>query len=110
MNDKLMVFDWAGGDQYHLRYRLSVENDETNDYRIRMIYDPSDEGWSDNIRGRTAMRLRDYGNGVKIKYGNKKIDLDYSEICELFMLLEYYFKHSGVSDEEATVTKFLPVE
>lgn len=111
-----MVFDWASSDGYHSRYCLSTENDAPYTGQVRMTYDPTDLGWSEHIRGSTAMCLVDDGNGVCIHVNDEndendeKYSFDYSQLCELYMLLTYYFFHSGLSDENAVLSKFLPVK
>ena len=109
-NNPYMVFDWASSDGYHSRYCLSTESDAPYTGQVRMTYDPTDLGWTEHTRGSTTMRLVDNGNGAYIHTNDEKYSFDYSELCELYMLLTYYFFHSGLSDENAVLSKFLPVE
>lgn len=57
--------------------------------QVQMTYG-SDSGWMNHIKGTEAASLRDNGNGVKLKIGNKIVKLDYSEIAQIQALLLYY--------------------
>jgi hypothetical protein len=48
------------------------------------------DNWREELRGKTAAKIRDAGNGVKIKVGKNTITLDYSEVRELYILLAAY--------------------
>jgi len=52
-------------------------------------------GWTPHTQGVEAARLKDTGDDVKIKVGNKKITLDYSELEEVFLLLTFYNNENG---------------
>ena len=51
-----------------------------------LTYDPSDEYWVDEVKGKVAYKIVDNGNGLEITQ-NKKNFLNYSEVAELKFLL-----------------------
>jgi len=57
-----------------------------NDGKIELKYSSSSD-WSENIVGNICAKLKDDGNGIKIKLGEKKIKLTYNELRELKCLL-----------------------
>jgi hypothetical protein len=57
-----------------------------NDDMVELKYSTSSD-WSENIVGDICAKLKDDGNGIKIKLGNKKINLSYNELRELKCLL-----------------------
>jgi len=57
-----------------------------NDTIIELKYSNSSD-WSEKIQGTNCAILKDNGNGIKIKVGNKKIKLTYNELRELKCLL-----------------------
>jgi hypothetical protein len=57
-----------------------------NDDNIELKYSNSSD-WSDSIMGNICATLKDNGNGIKIKVGDKKIKLTYCELRELKCLL-----------------------
>ena len=56
------------------------------DKKYELKYSNSSD-WSENIVGNVCAKLKDDGNGVKIKLGEKKIKLSYNEVRELKCLL-----------------------
>jgi hypothetical protein len=56
------------------------------DKKYELKYSNSSD-WSENIVGNICAKLKDDGNGVKIKVGDKKIKLSYNEVRELKCLL-----------------------
>ena len=77
-------------------YEVEAEKHNRNDVRIKLKFAADDPEWTDSVRGKTAVKLKDNGNGVKITFRNwlpdirKVIFLDYSELVELKMLIEAY--------------------
>ena len=59
-----------------------------NDGIIELKYSNTSD-WSENIMGNICAKLKDDGNGIKIKLGEKKIKLTYNEVRELKCLLLY---------------------
>jgi hypothetical protein len=57
-----------------------------NDDVVELKYSNSSD-WSENIVGNICAKLKDDGNGIKIKLGEKKIKLSYNELRELKCLL-----------------------
>lgn len=56
------------------------------DKKYELIYSNSSD-WSGNIVGNVCAKLKDDGNDIKIKLGDKKIKLSYNELRELKCLL-----------------------
>ena len=117
-----MTYDLDPGDGCHSRYQFKVERDKQNDSRVRMVFDPSDSEWDYNTRGKTAARLIDDGNGIKVVFdipnevegGKTKVTLDYSQVYEMYMLLDYFIHYSGIVDSHLPnppiINKSRPVE
>lgn len=61
-----------------------------------------DSNWVDRIRGTEIMSATDTGNGVNIKSQDNfgKIKLNYAEVYELYILLDYYFKDMNAAYSE----------
>jgi len=57
-----------------------------NDKKIELKYSNTSD-WSENIVGNICAKLKDDGDYIKIKIGNKKIKLDYNEFLELKCLI-----------------------
>jgi hypothetical protein len=57
-----------------------------NDDLIELKYSNSSD-WSESIVGNICAKLKDNGNAIKIKLGDKKIKLSYNELRELKCLL-----------------------
>lgn len=58
------------------------------------------ELWASSARGEAVFKLEDHGNGVKINGGNINLDLDYSQILQLHILLRLKFEtDSNMSNE-----------
>jgi len=57
-----------------------------NDKKIELKYSNSSV-WSENIVGNVCAKLKDDGDYIKIKIGNKKIKLDFNEFLELKCLI-----------------------
>lgn len=89
-------------------YDAEVTRNDPNDHRIKMKYHENGHGWTDLVRGKTAVKLHDDGDGVTIKFRGKKksVRLDYSQLVELSILLDYYHENSGLDDSSYDVTKF----
>jgi len=60
---------------------------------IHVIYSEFDSSWTDKVKGKEAVRIHNNGNGVSIKFADKKkpIRLDYCQLCQLDILLQSYF-------------------
>lgn len=64
----------------------------TTDKRNIQLNYSKEEGWSEKIKGKEIGTLEDDGNGVKIDIGNTKLQLDYDELVELYVLLDLKIK------------------
>lgn len=62
--------------------------------------------WSENIIGNICAKLKDDGNDIKIKLGDKKIKLTYNEVRELKCLL-LYENDEHIEIRETKTTKML---
>ena len=45
------------------------------------------EIWNDSAKGEFVGQLKDTGNNIKLRIGDKKLKLDYSEFCDLLDLM-----------------------
>jgi hypothetical protein len=57
-----------------------------NDKKIELKYSNTSD-WSVGIMGSICATLQDNGNGIKVKFGDKKIKLTYNELTQLKCLL-----------------------
>ena len=65
-------------------------------------------GWSDSLTNTVAASVMDDGNGVQIRIGKKKINLDYSELSQLFILLAYRNKEKYEIHESTLIKSITP--
>ena len=79
-----------------------IENDEL----IELSYSNSSD-WSKEVMGITCATLKDCGNGVVIKVGDKKIKVNYNELRELKCLLLYENDEHIEIRETKTIKKFV---
>lgn len=76
-------------------YDLSVTKDvrggigQTWDQRIKMTYGHI-SNWTEHTKGTLAATLKDGGDSIIVDIGDNHIELDYSEIQQLYVLLMYY--------------------
>lgn len=71
--------------------------------RTYILYYSEGEQWTSHCRGEIALKIKDTGNGLKIKSLGKKNYLDYSEAVYLDILLRIIHKEYKI--ERATITK-----
>ncbi len=83
MSDKKEIYVMSGNDLY---YKATIKKTD-----VQLNYS-KEEGWSDKIKGKKIGTLKDDGNAVKIDIGNLKVDLEYDELVELYVLLDLKFK------------------
>lgn len=55
--------------------------------KAQLIRSEKDSGWTDACRGEVAVELTNTGNGIKVRIGKKKIELDYDEAVNLGIAL-----------------------
>jgi len=97
-------------------YEMEVTANQLNNHKIKMFFDKDSASWTDLVRGKICAELKDHGNGVKIKFPshhNKKdhkISVDYSEILELYLLLDFYFKGSDILNIVPNIKKYIEVD
>jgi hypothetical protein len=94
MKEKLLAFVQTAANETSL-YNIKLNKKNINNIKIKLEYSEHDNGWTKQIQGETAAKLHDNGNGVTVHLhdGSKNIELTYSDILELNVLLEYYHKH-----------------
>lgn len=107
-----MIIFCDPGDGNITLYHVQVTNNEVNNQQIKLSFHKDDVHWTEKVRGKTAVKLHDDGNGVKIKFQDRKnhIELDYSEVDEMYMLLSYYQQNSGFSKFIPTYKKFKEIK
>ena len=109
MSNKLMYLHDAG-DSHSSLYQLETTVKDINDCRVEIRFAEQDCNWTDKVRGKIAAKLKDHGNGVTVKFmGSKKIELDYSQLVEMMILLQYYNEDSDISNFKSTFIKMLPM-
>jgi argininosuccinate synthase len=92
-------------------YDLETIDAHANTGKVLMRYSPLDNAWTSLVKGEVAVKLKDTGDEVKIKFDNgKKIKLDYSQLQELAMILQYYNEDSGLVNLKPTIKKMKEVE
>jgi hypothetical protein len=81
INNQVWIKNYLDNDILDYDYDIVV-----NDDLIELKYSSSSD-WSESIVGNICAKLKDDGNGIKIKIGNKKIKLNYNELSQLKCLL-----------------------
>lgn len=71
---------------------------EIVDDNYKLIHSELDKEWTKS--NKVVAELTDTHNFVKIKLGNKKIKLDYSEAQELFLILREYYLDEVIREGE----------
>jgi hypothetical protein len=61
---------------------------------IKMFFSKLDSGWTEKVSGKLAAKYEDHGNGVTITIQGTKIELDYSDASDLYLLLDQVEKHA----------------
>lgn len=59
--------------------------------------------WCDDVKGEVIGSLKDTGNNIKLKIGNKKLKLDYAEFCDLYDLMSIKTQLDGHTLRESTL-------
>jgi len=92
MNKLIYITD--AGDGYTSMYKVETLKTKINDSRIKMSF--YGDSWSEHVRGKEIVKLKDHGNGVNIKFkSGTKIELGYDEVEKLEALLKFYNEDSG---------------
>ena len=106
------IYLYNSGDGTVSSHELKVTKDELDDRRIKLKFDKNDQQWTELVRGKTAGTLKDHGNGITIKLRDKKkpIELDYSQMVDVQLLLKYYLEDSGLTSFKQTIRKLKEVE
>ena len=72
-------------------YDLHIISNEINNRMYILKTGINDYSWVPEHRGKELIKLKDNGNGVKIKLkSGKTIKLDYGELEEFRIMLDYY--------------------
>lgn len=68
--------------------------------------------WVKEFRNSPVLNVEDHGDGVIVDLGNKKkVNLDYSELLEVYLAIDYYFKNSAIPhNPEYEIQKFKRIE
>jgi hypothetical protein len=81
INNQVWIKNNLDNDNLDYDYDIVINGDI-----VELKYSSSSD-WSENIVGNICAKLKDDGNGIKIKLGEKKIKLTYNELRELKCLL-----------------------
>lgn len=79
---------------------------KVEDNKINLNYANSDV-WASHVKGSNIGKLKDTGDGVKIKTENHDLDLDYGEFVELYHLITIKM---GLSTNMVDETTYIEVE
>ena len=103
-----LVHDAADISQWEFKvYKDPIEKDQ----HIEMKYFEGDVSWTNKVRGKTAVTLRDFGNGFKLKFDNgMALQLDYDQADKLMHLLNFLNEDSGINQFVSKVQKFKEVQ
>ncbi len=100
MDKKIYIVDKSGdGNSSIYTAKLHSEPDNTS---VKLFHSGIDSGWSEKCRGKLAGSLLDHGNGVTVKFKDKKINLDFSELEELRMMLNQLSKLTVINNKYNT--------
>lgn len=70
---------------------------QVNNTQIELRYSKKLGNWTNLVRGKIAVKLHDHGNGARLTFRGdpfNPVELDYSEIIELYTILTQYFAMS----------------
>jgi hypothetical protein len=107
--DDTILYRWCDDDDECSSYVAYVEVNDIDDKRTNLSYDPNGGDWSEHVRGTTAASLHDNGEGVEIEFDKKTIELNYSQLIEIYMILTHYFFDSGINDRPI-LTKYQEIK
>ena len=65
-----------------------IKSKTKNDITKRVIKISNGDVWAENHKGKKLGSLVDNDNGVSIKFGEREMEFDYGEFCELFHLMK----------------------
>ena len=72
-----------------------VKSKQKDNKTKRVIKASKSDVWTEHTKGKKFGSLIDNGNGIKIKIGEREMEFDYGDFCELFHLMNEH-----VIDEE----------
>jgi len=98
MSYKVLVIDKVDEE---IQYVAEVDDNEINLRRSKAGH------WNSSAKGEHIGTLVDDGNGVNIKLEGFDLDLNYSNFCELFTLMELKM---GIDDNMAHPVTYLEME
>jgi len=64
-----------------------IKSKRTDDRTKRVIKASKSDVWTEHTKGKKFGTLVDHGNGITLKLGNNKLDIDYGDFCELYHLM-----------------------
>lgn len=87
-------------------YDVTTKSKDYN-YSVKLKFSKMDHGWSAKVKGKTAAKLKDDGNGVEVSFSNSKgvRKFDHSEWEELRLLMLAYDEAEGNSPTVNMITK-----
>ena len=104
-----LIYIVESGDGNSSMYKLETLKSNINDSRIKMSF--YGDTWSEHVRGKEIVKLKDHGNGVNISFKKgTKLKLDYDEIEELEALLKFYNEDSGCNQFISRTIKLKEIE
>ena len=98
MSKKIMVVDEIDEE---IQYVADIDDDNIKLRRSKASH------WNSSVKGEHIGTLVDDGNGVNIKLEGFDLDLNYSNFCELFRLMELKM---GIDGNMAHSVTYLEVE
>jgi len=81
------------GDGVSSWYECFVTKNKENNLQMEVTYSELDHHWTIGTRGKTAMKIRDNGNGLELTFCDepgKSIELGYDCMSLLGCFLDYY--------------------
>ena len=98
------------GDGEITTFDVNISLRGANDSRINVKYSCTDNNITPGYRGKTVAKLKDHGNGIKIKLERQTINLDYDEAEELMAILKLHNEDKDISLFRTTYRKYIEVE
>ena len=81
-----------------MKKKVHILCDDRHDYvakvkdeKIKLKFS-KDEGWSEHIKGTEIGTIKDHGNGIRLKFRDLDLNLDYCEFVELYFLCHVKIK------------------
>lgn len=72
-------------DQYRLK---KIDTDLVNEFHLLL----DGKGWNDHVQGDIVTKIIDTGDSIVVEFGTIKIELDYAQVHELRIMLDFLNK------------------